>query len=188
MMSNCSPFPVTCIPMTCMWKPWHNMTMRFMHLISSSFICIVYQFQSLNQHLIFVITTGLASYEFILPLNVLLYRILKAFIWRDYETKPTKLKLLDEIRLDYFPINLSATYFDIAWPSKEALYSDHINRWQAMIILLFFRSHSPDVDGGNPNAVCESIDYRYVSAEHIPVINRICHQAFWPTIDCKYCV
>lgn len=31
----------------------------------------------------------------------------------------------------------------------------------------------------------DSIDYRYVSAEHIPVINRMCHQAFWPTIDRK---
>lgn len=30
------------------------------------------------------------------------------------------------------------------------------------------------------------LDYAYVQPEHIPAINSMCNQFFWPGIDCKY--
>lgn len=30
-----------------------------------------------------------------------------------------------------------------------------------------------------------SLDYTYVQPEHIPAVNSLCNQFFWPGIDCK---
>lgn len=30
------------------------------------------------------------------------------------------------------------------------------------------------------------IDFTYVQPDHIPAINSLCNQFFWPGIDCKY--
>lgn len=47
------------------------------------------------------------------------------------------------------------------------------------------RKRRIDVEGAElSGSVKDSIDYKYASAEHIPVINRMCHDAFWPGIDC----
>ena len=53
-------------------------------------------------------------------------------------------------------------------------------------IVYIFRCRRPAAEEETIAEPADSIDYRYVSAEHIPVINRMCHQAFWPTVDCKY--
>ncbi|XP_071850062.1 cysteine-rich protein 2-binding protein-like isoform X2 [Apostichopus japonicus] len=74
-------------------------------------------------------------------------RILKPYIRRDYETKPIKLKLLEEITRRL--------------PRLEA-----------------------DVDPP-PTA---PIDYCYVSPQHIPSINALCGEFFWPGIDLSECL
>lgn len=69
-------------------------------------------------------------------------RILKPFIFRDYESKPLKLCLLEEI---------------VRYANKS-----------------------------NPEFVPPKrspIDYCYVRPQHIPPINALCHEYFWPGID-----
>ncbi|XP_022251313.1 cysteine-rich protein 2-binding protein-like, partial [Limulus polyphemus] len=71
-------------------------------------------------------------------------RILKPFIFRDYESTPLKLQLMEEIKA--FPHRS-----DPSWkpPARHPM------------------------------------DYCYVRPQHIPVINSLCHEFFWPGIDCK---
>lgn len=72
---------------------------------------------------------------------------MKPYIRRDYETKPIKLKLLEEITRRR--------------PRLEA-----------------------DVEPP-PTA---PIDYCYVSPQHIPSINALCGEFFWPGIDRKFLI
>nr|XP_058961076.1 cysteine-rich protein 2-binding protein-like [Pocillopora verrucosa] len=74
-------------------------------------------------------------------------RILKPFIRRDYESRPLKLKLLQEI---------------IAY------------------------SHRND-PGWKPTQV-SPIDYCYVQPHHIPSVNAMCREFFWPGIDLSECL
>ncbi|KAG1656273.1 Cysteine-rich protein 2-binding protein [Nymphon striatum] len=69
-------------------------------------------------------------------------RILKPYIWRNYESCPLKLQLNQEIR-DYY--------------NKR-------NNIQT------FQENSP-------------IDFCYVRPEHIPIINHLCSEFFWPGIN-----
>ncbi|XP_037545573.1 cysteine-rich protein 2-binding protein [Nematolebias whitei] len=74
-------------------------------------------------------------------------RILKAFIRRDYESRPLKLRLLAEIK---------------AYP------------------------HKTDPDWApEPDA---PIDYCYVRPNHIPSVNAMCHDTFWPGVDLSECL
>ncbi|XP_068455630.1 cysteine-rich protein 2-binding protein [Clinocottus analis] len=74
-------------------------------------------------------------------------RVLKPFIRRDYESRPVKLRLLDEIRA-------------------------HAHRKEP--------GWSPA-----PNA---PIDYCYVRPNHIPSVNAMCHDNFWPGVDLSECL
>lgn len=74
-------------------------------------------------------------------------RVLKPFIWRDYETIPPKLSLLKEI---------------VAYPNRND------PKWIAP-------PHSP-------------IDYSYVRPHHIPSVNALCQEFFWPGIDLSECL
>ncbi|KAJ8039777.1 Cysteine-rich protein 2-binding protein [Holothuria leucospilota] len=74
-------------------------------------------------------------------------RILKPYIRRDYDTKPLKLKLLEEV----------------------------ISRRKEV---------EPDYKPP-PSA---PIDYCYVSPQHIPSINALCGEFFWPGIDLSECL
>ncbi|XP_014662373.1 PREDICTED: cysteine-rich protein 2-binding protein-like [Priapulus caudatus] len=76
-----------------------------------------------------------------------LYRVLKPFIRRDCETKPLKLKLLEEI---------------VAYGHKND------PGWK--------------VDPQAP------IDYCYVRPQHIPSVNALCREFFWPDIDMSECL
>ena len=71
-------------------------------------------------------------------------RVLKPFIRRDTESKPLKLRLLQEILEHHRKVE----------PSFKA----------------------PSV---------APIDYCYVRPQHIPSINALCREFFWPGIDCK---
>ncbi|KAK5873299.1 hypothetical protein PBY51_018350 [Eleginops maclovinus] len=74
-------------------------------------------------------------------------RILKPYIRRDYESRPVKLRLLEEIR---------------AYPHRK-----------------------------NPNWVPEPnapIDYCYVRPNHIPSVNAMCNESFWPGVDLSECL
>ena len=72
------------------------------------------------------------------------YRVLKPFIRRDTETKPLKLKLMQEII--QHPKRLDPTF--------------------------------------EPPPLAP-IDYCYVRPQHIPSVNALCREFFWPGIDCK---
>ncbi|XP_076309064.1 ada2a-containing complex component 2 isoform X2 [Tachypleus tridentatus] len=74
-------------------------------------------------------------------------RILKPFIFRDYESTPLKLQLMEEIK---------------AFPHRNDL------SWKP--------------PAGHP------LDYCYVRPQHIPVINSLCHEFFWPGIDLSECL
>uniref|UniRef100_T1J5P7 N-acetyltransferase domain-containing protein n=1 Tax=Strigamia maritima TaxID=126957 RepID=T1J5P7_STRMM len=74
-------------------------------------------------------------------------RTLKPFIWRDYQSTPPKLNLLQEI---------------IAYPHRKS------TTWTPP-------SRSP-------------IDYSYVRPDHIPSINALCREFFWPGIDLSECL
>ncbi|XP_053253288.1 cysteine-rich protein 2-binding protein isoform X3 [Podarcis raffonei] len=74
-------------------------------------------------------------------------RVLKPYIRRDYETKPPKLRLLNEIRAH-------SHKNDPSWTAE-------------------------------PEA---PIDYCYVRPNHIPTINSMCHEFFWPGIDLSECL
>ncbi|XP_073259585.1 cysteine-rich protein 2-binding protein-like [Porites lutea] len=74
-------------------------------------------------------------------------RILKPFIRRDYESRPLKLKLLQDIVSHY---------------------------------------HRND-PGWKPPPVAP-IDYCYVQPHHIPSVNAMCREFFWPGIDLSECL
>ncbi|KAM4693444.1 cysteine-rich protein 2-binding protein isoform 1-T1 [Discoglossus pictus] len=74
-------------------------------------------------------------------------RVLKPYIRRDYETQPSKLQLLAQIR---------------AYPHRND------PNWKS-------EPESP-------------IDYCYVRPSHIPTINSICQEFFWPGIDLSECL
>ncbi|XP_064607453.1 cysteine-rich protein 2-binding protein-like [Liolophura sinensis] len=74
-------------------------------------------------------------------------RTLKPFIRRDYETKPLKLRLLEEIKT--YPHR-----GDKAWIRPPSF----------------------------------PIDYCYVRPQHIPSVNHLCAQFFWPGIDLSECL
>uniref|UniRef100_A0A1A8E0R9 Cysteine-rich protein 2-binding protein n=1 Tax=Nothobranchius kadleci TaxID=1051664 RepID=A0A1A8E0R9_NOTKA len=74
-------------------------------------------------------------------------RLLKPFIRRDYESRPVKLRLLEEIR---------------AYPHRKD------PDWVA----------EPDAP----------IDYCYVSPYHIPSVNAMCQDTFWPGVDLSECL
>ncbi|XP_056266865.1 cysteine-rich protein 2-binding protein-like [Pseudoliparis swirei] len=74
-------------------------------------------------------------------------RSLKPFIRRDYESRPVKLRLLDEIR---------------AYPHRKE------------------SSWTPE-----PSA---PLDYCYVRPSHIPSVNAMCHDTFWPGVDLSECL
>ncbi|XP_029706599.1 cysteine-rich protein 2-binding protein [Takifugu rubripes] len=74
-------------------------------------------------------------------------RILKPFIRRDYESRPVKLRLLEEIR---------------AYPHRK-----HPN-WLP-----------------EPSA---PIDYCYVRPSHVPSVNAMCQDSFWPGVDLSECL
>ncbi|XP_052775878.1 cysteine-rich protein 2-binding protein-like isoform X2 [Mya arenaria] len=74
-------------------------------------------------------------------------RILKPFIRRDYESRPLKLQLLEEIK---------------AYPHR------HDSSW------------TPDPS--------PSIDYCYVRPQHIPSVNTLCREFFWPGLDLSECL
>ncbi|XP_070564166.1 cysteine-rich protein 2-binding protein-like [Ptychodera flava] len=69
-------------------------------------------------------------------------RVLKPFIRRDYESKPLKLQLMQEI-----------------WEYRRQL--------------------EPDFEPPPPGP----IDYCYVRPQHIPSVNAMCREFFWPGID-----
>ncbi|KAI4785511.1 hypothetical protein KUCAC02_037718, partial [Chaenocephalus aceratus] len=74
-------------------------------------------------------------------------RVLKPYIRRDYESRPVKLRLLEEIR---------------AYPHRK-----------------------------NPNWVPEPnapIDYCYVRPNHIPSVNAMCNESYWPGVDLSECL
>ena len=74
-------------------------------------------------------------------------RVLKPFIRRDTESKPLKLRLLQEIL-----------------------------------------EHHQKVEPAFKAPPIAPIDYCYVRPQHIPSINALCREFFWPGIDCKYSV
>ncbi|XP_014774519.1 cysteine-rich protein 2-binding protein [Octopus bimaculoides] len=74
-------------------------------------------------------------------------RWLKPFIMRDYETKPMKMRLLEEIQ---------------AYPHRD----DPL--WKP--------------------PPTYPIDYCYVRPQHIPSVNSLCQQFFWPGIDLSECL
>ncbi|XP_071118125.1 cysteine-rich protein 2-binding protein-like isoform X1 [Haliotis cracherodii] len=74
-------------------------------------------------------------------------RVLKPFIRRDHETKPLKMRLLEEI---------------VAYP------------------------HSDDSSWQPPPS--PPIDYCYVRPQHIPSVNTLCREFFWPGIDLSECL
>ncbi|XP_078354545.1 cysteine-rich protein 2-binding protein-like isoform X2 [Oculina patagonica] len=74
-------------------------------------------------------------------------RILKPFIRRDYESRPLKLQLLQEI---------------------------------------IARRHRNDPEWKPPPV--SSIDYCYVQPHHIPSVNAMCREFFWPGIDLSECL
>lgn len=74
-------------------------------------------------------------------------RILKPFIRRDYESRPLKLKLLQDIVSHY-----------------------HRN------------------DPGWKSSPVAPIDYCYVQPHHIPSVNAMCREFFWPGIDLSECL
>lgn len=74
-------------------------------------------------------------------------RMLKPFIRRDYESRPLKMRLLEEIK---------------AYP------------------------HRDKQDWGPPSP--PPIDYCYVRPQHIPSLNTLCREFFWPGIDLSECL
>ncbi|XP_055956672.1 cysteine-rich protein 2-binding protein [Patella vulgata] len=74
-------------------------------------------------------------------------RILKPFIRRDYESRPLKMRLLEEIK---------------AYPHRN----------------------DPTWKAPPP----PPIDYCYVRPQHIPSVNVLCQQFFWPGIDLSECL
>ncbi|KAK3604494.1 hypothetical protein CHS0354_001174 [Potamilus streckersoni] len=74
-------------------------------------------------------------------------RILKPFIRRDYESRPPRMQLLQEIQ---------------AYP------------------------HRNDKDWKSPDP--PPIDYCYVRPQHIPSVNALCREFFWPGIDLSECL
>ncbi|XP_041356685.1 cysteine-rich protein 2-binding protein-like [Gigantopelta aegis] len=74
-------------------------------------------------------------------------RVLKPFIRRDFESRPLKMKLLQEIQ---------------AYP------------------------HRKDPSWKNP--ALPPIDYCYVRPQHIPSVNVLCREFFWPGIDLSECL
>jgi hypothetical protein len=72
------------------------------------------------------------------------FRMLKPFIRRDYESRPLKMRLLQEV---------------ISFPHR------HDENWKL-----------PPMP---------PIDYCYVRPEHIPSLNTLCREFFWPGIECK---
>ncbi|XP_033108160.1 cysteine-rich protein 2-binding protein-like [Anneissia japonica] len=74
-------------------------------------------------------------------------RVLKPFIRRDFESRPVKLRLLEEVM-----------------------------SYQAKIDPTF----TPDPVG--------PIDYCYVRPQHIPSVNALCREFFWPGVDLSECL
>jgi ribosomal protein S18 acetylase RimI-like enzyme len=99
-------------------------------------------------------------------------RTLKPYIWRDFETRPLKLQLLDQI---------------VAVPH---LYVTHIDRVvckqvlkctvRVVIASLSYFHCREDADF----VPCRyPIDYCYLHSRHVPQINALLTQFFWPGID-----
>lgn len=56
--------------------------------------------------------------------------------------------------------------------------------WLKLMAELQFVINSKNEDYELPTRA--PLDYTYVQPEHIPAINSMCNQFFWPGIDCKY--
>ena len=55
-------------------------------------------------------------------------------------------------------------------------------KWKELTILFQLYRNDPDWKMGEP----PPIDYCYVRPQHIPSVNMLCGQFFWPGIDCMY--
>ncbi|ESO02525.1 hypothetical protein HELRODRAFT_65431, partial [Helobdella robusta] len=86
-------------------------------------------------------------------------RILKPYIRRDYDSKPLRLRLLEEI------IN-------------------HHHQKQQLLSLSSSSSSSSSLPTTTSSSSSSSpIDFCYVRPQHIPSINGYCNEFFWPGID-----
>lgn len=141
-------------------------------------------------------------------------RILKPFIRRDNESKPMKLQLLQQIiahghRWIFFAFFMQFclvgefVWFRVCdltaaqctpegsvwhyWNSNKAVDCitcfnlDDIG-WDFISVSDLLIRHDPE---WKPPPV-SSIDYCYVQPHHIPSVNAMCREFFWPGIDCKF--
>ena len=142
-------------------------------------------------------------------------RILKPFIRRDNESRPLKLQMLQQIIAHGHRWILLAFCFYVVffgwririvsglwstaaqctpqgsvwhyWNSNKAVdwitcfNLDDIG-WDFISVSSRLIRHDPE---WKPTPV-SSIDYCYVQPHHIPSVNAMCREFFWPGIDCKF--
>lgn len=83
-------------------------------------------------------------------------RVLKPFIWKDYNCSPLKIKLLEEL----------IQYHNQRLQEKPDKYE------------------SVPID---PNYLRQPIQYCYLQEHHVPVVNILIQEHFWPGVDVNEC-
>lgn len=93
---------------------------------------------------------------------------------------PLKEKLLGKVREELILSPYSNVYLK---PYIRRDASTNTN-WLQLMAEILAKAHENDDNWTLPPRY--PIDYTYVQPEHIPAINSLCSQFFWPGIDCEY--
>lgn len=93
--------------------------------------------------------------------------------------EPLKIKLLGGVREDLLSSPYSGLYLKPYIRRDTTVFP----KWLQLMAEIQLAANEK-----NPNFVLPPrgpLDFVYVQPEHIPAVNSLCNQFFWPGIDCK---